>query len=314
MEITIVTIHYHPFFFLKESLENNYKIFKKENINFNHYLLDNNYPIEIDQQSKIKDLCEKYNIKYLNSGKNLGIMQGAKYFQETVKPKDLILNLESDVYLSSDNLLSNIEKIHKDDDIENMIFLNNKNLDDYDKNIYKINDVNVFELDIKNLDHTWIQCFHFNNNRHEKIKEILKADDRNNYDVPGEKNNILKEKKIPFLVMSDFHEDMEKYRYQNYFEYEYYKAIVYYWSKFEKQFEKITFEDFIKEYDYYFDMEDKFYSCFKNFKARSKNYVLKPSFYFEKTKNRFNQINTDFIICRVNEHKKKEIKLKIGRV
>ena len=310
MEINIFTVHYHPFFFLKESMENNYKIFKKDNVKFNHYLLDNNYPLE-RQQNKIKDLCEKFNIKYLNNGNNLGIMQGAKYFQETIKPKDIILNLESDVYLLTDNLLSNIKKIHNDDNIENMIFLNNKNLNDYNKDIYKLNDVNIFELDIKTLDHTWIQCFYFNNNKHDKIKEILKEDDRNNYDVPGEKNNILKEKKIPFLIMNDFYEDMEKYRYQNYFEYEYYKAIVYYWSKFEKEFEKLTFEDFIKNYDYYFDMEDKFAACFKNFKIRSKNHVFKPNFYFEKTKVKFNKINTSFIIFRVNKNKKK-YEIKIG--
>ena len=89
---------------------------------------------------------------------------------------------------------------------------------------------------------------------------------------------------------------MEKYRFQNYFEYEYYKSFVYYWSKIEKGHEKITFEDFIKNYDYFFEMEDKFDSSFQNLKKRSKNMLIFPKFYFEKTKIKFNKLNAKHLI------------------
>ena len=293
MDINIITIHYHPFFFLKESLENNYNYFKKENIKFKHYLLDNNYPLE--KQNKISDLCQQYNITYLNYGVNLGLVKGKNYVHETIKPKDIIFHLESDVYLLTKDILTNIHKTHENNDVRNVIYLNNKNLIDYDKNIFEINNIKHFELDIKNLNHTWIQCCHYNTNYQYKIQKILDGDKRTNYDFPGEKFSEFKEENIPLLIMNDFYEDMEKYRFSNYFEYEYFKALIYYWSKFEDEFKMLTFEDFIKNYDYYYEM-DKFDYCFKNFKTRAKDYVIKPNFYFEKTKKKFNSLYSKNII------------------
>jgi hypothetical protein len=296
MDFNIITVHYHPFFFLQESLANNYKIFKKEKIKFNHYLLDNNYPLEKDNQKKIKHLCECYEITYLNSGKNLGLVQGKNYFHEKIKPKDIIFHLESDVHLLTENTLTSVYEIEKNNDIQNVIYLNNKNLNDYNKNIFKINDINMYELDINDVNYTWIQCCFYNTNYQLKIQKILDNDKRNNYDFPGENNEFFKQEKIPFLVTNDIYEDMEYYRFKNYFEYEYYKAFVYYWSKFEKQYELLTFEDFIDNYDYFFEMEERFHGCYDNFKIRAKNYVIKPNFYFEKTKIKFNKINTNQII------------------
>ena len=41
----------------------------------------------------------------------------------------------------NENLLTNIEKLHHKNDIKNLIFLNNKNLNDHEKNIIKINEI-----------------------------------------------------------------------------------------------------------------------------------------------------------------------------
>jgi hypothetical protein len=315
MEINIITVHYHPLFFLKESLENNYKIFKKENIKFNHYLLDNNYPLE-SQQTKVKDLCQQYNIKYINSGSNLGLVKGKNYFHERIKPKDIIFHLETDVHLLTENMLTNIQQMHMKNDIGNITYLNNKNLNNYNKNIYEINGIKCFELNVNNMDYTWIQCCFYNANNLQKIQKIIDNDERNNYDFPGENNEEFKKENIPFLIINDFYEDMEKYRFRNYFEYEYYKAIVYYWSKFEKEFEKLTFEEFINDYDYYFMLTDKFIACYNNFKIRSKDYVVKPIFYFKKTELKFNELNMKFIINKnkTNKHLKDESLKKIGKV
>ena len=304
MDVNIITIHYHPFTFLKNSLENNYRIFKKENIKFKHYLVDNKYPLEEQQHQKVKELCDHYNITYLNGEKNLGLVAGKKFFHETIKPKDIIFHLESDVYLLSENILTDIYLLNKKNDVENVIYLNNKNLNDYKKQIYKINNINVFELDIKNLNHTWIQCCFYNTNYQKKIQKIIDSDNRNNYDFPGENNDKFKKENIPFLVANDLYEDMEKYRFQNYFEYEYYKAIVYYWSKFEKEYQHLTFEEFISNYDYYLNMEDKFIACYSNFRLRGRDFVINPNFYFEKTKIKFRKLNTDYIIGKVKNNKK----------
>lgn len=309
MDINIITIHYHPFAFLKNSIENNYSLFKKENINFKHYLVDNKYPLEREQQKKIKKLCEDYNIVYLNGETNLGLVGGKNYFHEQIKPKDIIFHMESDVFLLTENILTNIHKLNEHNDIGNVIYLNNKNLNDYEKKIYKINDINVFELDIKNLNHTWIQCCFYNTNYQNKIQKILDDDGRNNYDFPGENSASFKKENIPFLVINDFYEDMEKYRFQNYFEYEYYKAIVYYWSKFEEEFKSLTFESFVNNYDYYCDMDEKFSACCINFKNRAKEHVIIPNFYFKKTKIKFNYINTNFIVNKnkIDKYEKREI-------
>lgn len=297
MHINIITIHYHPFSFLKETLENNYQIFKKENIKFKHYLVDNKYPLE-EQQNKIKNLCEKYSIIYLNGEKNLGLIGAKNYFHEKIKPKDIIFHLESDVFLLNHDTLNVIYEIEKNNNIENVIYLNNKNLNDYNKKIFQINNNNVFELDIINLNHTWIQCCFYNTNYQNKIQKILDSDNRDNYDFPGENNEKFKKEKIPFLVANDLYEDMERYRFQNYFEYEYYKAFSYYWSKFDEQFKNLSFEYFIENYDYYFNMEDKFADCFTNFKLRGKFNVIKPFFYFKKTKIKFESINNRYILFK----------------
>lgn len=315
MDINIITIHYHPLSFLKESLKNNYEIFKKEKVNFKHYLIDNNYPLE-NQKEKVKNICEQYNITYLNHGTNLGMIKSKNYFHETIKPRDIIFTLESDAYLLNENTLTNIYQIHKNNDVGNVTYLNNKNLNKYNKEIFEINEVKVFKLDITHIDYTWIQCCFYNSNFLKKIQQIIDKDNRNNYDFPGEKNEEMKKENIPFLIINDINEDMEKYRYQNYFEYEYYKAFAYYWSKFEKQYENLTFEDFIKNYDYYLEMEDKFYGCYKNFKERAIHYVIKPNFCFEKTKIKFNKINLNDILYKNSKdrEKKQEILKKIGRI
>jgi hypothetical protein len=116
-------------------------------------------------------------------------------------------------------------------------------------------------------------------------------------------------------IANDLYEDMEKYRFQNYFEYEYYKAIVYYWSKFEKEYQSLTFEEFINNYEYYLNMEDKIISCYSNFRLRGRDFVINPNFYFEKTKTKFRKLNTDYIIGRVKGNEKtksimKSIKIK----
>lgn len=295
MNFSIFTLHYHPLSFLEETLENNYKIFKKEKVKFKHYLLDNNFPLE-KQKEKIKKICEDYNIHYMNAGKNLGSMSGYKFFNEEVKVKDIFINLESDVYLLTENLLTNIEKLNQKNNIKNLIYLNNKNLNDHEKNIFKINEINLFELNTENSNHTWVQCFFYNENGISELKKILLKDKRESYDVPGEKNHEFKKENAPILILNDFYEDMERYRFQNYFEYEYYKSFVYYWSKMEKEYEKITFEYFIENYDYFFEMEDKFSGSFQNLKKRTKNEIIFPKFYFEKTKIKFQKLNMQSII------------------
>ena len=311
MDINIITIHYHPFYFLKQTLENNYRIFKKEKIKFKHYLVDNKYPLEKEEQKKIKDLCKQYNIIYLSQEKNLGLVGGKNYFHHEVKPKDIIFHLESDVFLLTENVLSNIFKIEKNNDIPNIIYLNNKNLDDYKKEIYQINNVNVFKLDIKDINHTWIQCCFYNTNYQEKIQKILDNNGKNNYDFPGENNENFKKENIPFLIANDLYEDMEKYRFQNYFEYEYYKAMIYYWSKFEEEFKNLTFENFIDNYDYYFQMDDKFMACYMNLKSRSKEYIIKPNFYFKKTQVKFDKINFKNMLKKNRQSVKKTFKISI---
>lgn len=307
MHINIITIHYHPLFFLKQTLENNYQIFKKEDIKFKHYLVDNKFPLEEKQQNKVKLMCEQYDIVYLNGEKNLGLIGAKNYFHEKIKPKDIIFHLESDVFLLSNNVLNIIYEIEKNNDIKNVIYLNNKNLNNYDKKIFQINNNNVFELDIVNLDYTWIQCCFYNSNYQNKIQKILDSDHRDNYDFPGENNEKFKKEKIPFLIANDLYEDMEKYRFQNYFEYEYYKAFSYYWSKFDEQFKNLSFEKFIKNYDYYLNMDDKFSACYINFKSRAKGNIVKPIFYFKKTQIKFDKINSRYILFKNKENKNKKM-------
>ena len=63
-------------------------------------------------------------------------------------------------------------------------------------------------------------------------------------------------------------------------------------------------------------MDEKFYSCYNNFKKRAKEYVIKPIFYFEKTKLKFNKLNMSFIIekNKYNKHQTSEELKKIGKI
>jgi hypothetical protein len=63
---------------------------------------------------------------------------------------------------------------------------------------------------------------------------------------------------------------------------------------------------------------DKFDYCFKNFKTRAKDYVIKPNFYFEKTKKKFNSLYSKSIIekNKIDTFGKKNImnKIKIKKI
>jgi hypothetical protein len=254
MNLYVLTVLYGPIDFLEKSLEHNYNLFKKENIKFKHYLLDNNFPLENSNhdKQKIKNICNKYNIFYLNTGKNLGMIGSQNFFAQEIQKEGILFNLEYDSYIKSNDLLKNIIKLHQTN-ISNLVYLNTDYLNDYDKKIFSINDTNLFELELKNdykKEWQWVQSFSVNIELSLKINEIL-LQKKDNYDVPGESSSILKSKGFPMLVMNDFYDNMNQFRYANYLEYQYYKALIYHWSKIDENLSGLTFEFFLKNYDYY---------------------------------------------------------------
>lgn len=292
MNFFVLTVLYGPIFFLQQSLEHNYSIFKKEKIKFKHYLLDNNFPLENshNEKQKIKYLCDQYNIEYLNYNKNLGMIGSQKFFAEEIQKQGILFNLEYDSFIKSEGLLNNIKKLHQKD-LYNLIYLNTNYLNDYPKNLFKINDISLFELELKGSykkEWSWVQSFSINIENSKKINSIL-LEKEDNYDVPGESSSILKKNKLPMLVMNDFYDDMDIFRYSNYVEYQYYKSLIYYWSKFDINLVGLTFEFFIKNYDYYL-----YLTYFIHFTNHIKiNLKLDKKifrFKFFKTKKRFLQV------------------------
>jgi hypothetical protein len=295
--LNILTVFYGPIQFLEQSLKHNYQILKKEKIEFKHYLIDNNFPLEEtnEHKEKIKFICSDYNISYLNVNKNLGMIGSHVFFGEEIIKEGILFSLECDAFLKTEGILFEILKLHKKQ-LPNLIYLNTDYLKDYPKKIFKINDVNVFELDLigdYNQDWSWVQSFSIDIKMSLKINKLL-LKQKENYDVPGESSNLLKKNSYPMLVMNDFFDDMDIFRYSNYVEYLYYKSLVYFWSKIDINLSNLTFEFFIKHYDYYLSL---FY--FEEFsRDLLKNYKIKNI-----------KFNFKFIKTRVNFYKKNNVKI-----
>jgi hypothetical protein len=289
MNLYIFTVLYGPIEFLEKSLKHNYNLFKKENIKFKHYLLDNNFPLEnsdYDKQ-KIKSICNQYNIIYLNVQKNLGMIGSQDFFAQEIEKEGILFNLEYDSYLKNEDTLLNITKLHKNK-VSNLIYLNTNYLNDYPKNIFNINNVKLFELELKNdykKEWSWLQSFSINIKESLKINKIL-LEKKDNYDIPGESSSVLKNNNIPMLVMNDFYDDMDQFRYSNYIEYQYYKSLIYYWNKIDSNLIDLTFEYFIKHFDYYLSLI--YFIHFSNNIKKDLNINLNIlRFKFFKTRKRF---------------------------
>ena len=289
MNLYIFTVLYGPIEFLEKSLKHNYNLFKKENIKFKHYLLDNNFPLEnsdYDKQ-KIKSICNQYNIIYLNVQKNLGMIGSQDFFAQEIEKEGILFNLEYDSYLKNEDTLLNITKLHKNK-VSNLIYLNTNYLNDYSKNIFNINNVKLFELELKNdykKEWSWLQSFSINIKESLKINKIL-LEKKDNYDIPGESSSVLKNNNIPMLVMNDFYDDMDQFRYSNYIEYQYYKSLIYYWNKIDSNLIDLTFEYFIKHFDYYLSLI--YFIHFSNNIKKDLNINLNIlRFKFFKTRKRF---------------------------
>ena len=289
MNLYLFTVLYGPTDFLEKSLQHNYSLFKKEKINFKHYLLDNNFPLENskNEKEKVQKICNEYNIEYLNYNKNFGMIGSQEFFVNQIQKQGILFNLEYDSFIKNENVLENIIKLHSSD-LPNLIYLNTDYLNDYPKEFFKINDVNLFELELKDQykkEWSWVQSFSINIENSKKINSIL-LEKEDNYDVPGESSSILKNNNLSMLVMEDFYDDMNVFRFSNYFEYQYYKSLIYYWAKIDSNLLGLTFENFIKNYDYYLSLI--YFSHFSNNLKNDLNYNINLiRFKFFKTRKRF---------------------------
>ena len=289
LNLYIYTVFYGPIQFLEQSLKYNYQLLKKEKIDFKHYLLDNNFPLEnnTEHKEKIKQICSSYNIEYLNVNKNLGMIGSHLFFTDEIQKNGILFSLEGDAFLKTEGILSNIFKLHSTK-LNNLIYLNTDYLHDYPKKIFEINDINLFELDLVDnykQDWSWVQSFSIDIEVSKKINTLL-LKEKDNYDVPGESSSVLKNNKLSMLVMNDFFDDMDFFRYSNYIEYLYYKSLIYFWSKIDVNLVNLNFEFFIKHYDYYLNL---FYfdEFSKDLLQNSKLDKTKINFKFSKTKIKF---------------------------
>lgn len=74
---TVITLCYNNLNIITKSIEQYYALCK--NSPDVHFFVDNNYPIEKEKTSQgIEELAKKYNGRYINLGKNLGIREGLK--------------------------------------------------------------------------------------------------------------------------------------------------------------------------------------------------------------------------------------------
>ena len=291
MNIYILTVLYGPVFFLEKSLPHNYSILKNEGITFKHYLIDNNFPLE-KNKDRIKELCTEYEIEYINLNKNIGMIGAHNYFAQEIQRDGILLNLEADAFLNSQGSLSTFLKLHESNTVPGITYFNNPKLNQYPKKIFTINNVKVFELILEgnyNPDFTWVQSFCINIKESLEVNKIL-LESYDNYDVPGEKSSRLKSAGRPILIFNDLYENMTHLRYSNYIEYQFYKSLVYFHSKYEESFRGYAFENFLKDYEslLYSHNFDSFYNSYKN------NCNDEPQCYFTKTKNRILIIENKF--------------------
>ncbi len=71
---------------------------------YTHYFVDQHYPLEKKKNRKaLREICERYGIKVLDPGKNLGLHEGFNWALREINPPDdaIIIAYDPDVYPTS---------------------------------------------------------------------------------------------------------------------------------------------------------------------------------------------------------------------
>jgi hypothetical protein len=99
MKIVMVSIAFAPARVIIECYKQIYKTIG--NIKFEHYVLNNHYPIDQDRNDAlIKTLVESYSGKYFDLGSNVGLSEGYSYLMREAKlePDDIVIGIDPDVW------------------------------------------------------------------------------------------------------------------------------------------------------------------------------------------------------------------------